>query len=233
MLEAPPRCIRRRGVCLGPATRRTLPTANMVIVPQHRAGHARFQPEISNERLQRQDGGRDSIGTVPDWGCAGHLRLETDDSVRPRPLNRSLQFLATVNDLDRIDASAPDSETYSPRLSPLTGEDVPLRSGPAARRLVRPRDPRAVARVSRFVQDGQMQAGFSSDIQGARGRYGTTRLAVGTLGPSRPLRSRGVCPDGKPVPHPSSTAAPGWRGCRSASATRSVDAPRIECCSSD
>lgn len=89
----------------------------MVIVPQHRAGHARFRPEISNERLQRQDGGRDSIGAVPDWGCAGHLRLETDDSVRPRPLNRSLQSLATVNDLDRIDASAPDSETYSPRLS--------------------------------------------------------------------------------------------------------------------
>ena len=140
MLEAPFRSIRRRGMCFGPATRRTLPTANMVIVPQRRAGHACFQPEISNERLQRQDGGRDSIGAVPDWGCAGHLRLEAIDSVRPRLLNRSPRFLATVNGLDRIDASAPDSKTCSPRLSPLTG-DVPLRSGPAARMLVRPRDP--------------------------------------------------------------------------------------------
>ena len=137
MFEEPSR--RRRGVCFDPATRRALPSADMDIIPHCRAGNARFRPGISNERLQRQAGGRDSIGAVPDWRCAEHLRLETDDSVRPRPLNPSLRFLATVNGLDRINASAPDSKTCSPRLSPLTG-DVPLRSGLAARMLVRPRD---------------------------------------------------------------------------------------------
>lgn len=112
----------------------------MDIIPNCRAGNARFRSEISNEGLQRQAGGLDSVGAVTDWRRTEHLRLEADDSVRPRLLNRSPHFLATANGLDRIDASAPDSKTYPPRLSPLTG-DVPLRSGPAARMLVRPRDP--------------------------------------------------------------------------------------------
>lgn len=78
---------------------------------------------------------------VPDWRRAVHLHIETDDSVRPRLLNRSLRSLVAVNGLDRIDTSAPHFQDLLPSLVPLTGDDVPLRSGPAARMLVRPRDP--------------------------------------------------------------------------------------------
>ena len=163
----------------------------MDIIPHCRAGNARFRPEISNEGLQRQARGRDSVGAVPDWRRSEHLRLETDDPVRLRLLNRSLRSLATVNGLDRIDTSAPDSETYSPRLSPSQattchcGLDWLLESSSALETL------RVAARVSRFSQDGQMQAGSSSDIHDAQGRYSTTRRAAGTPGPWRQLRSRG------------------------------------------